>query len=430
MKKLDIQYYTLMLGIILFMSILPVLHIGNYSFPTLYLVLPIGALVLSFTLISKIQLPKVTYFIMLFFSLIIIEILISNIYASITMLDKFILPTDSLQYITRLLVFISFMLVFYKGKLEPDIFIKYFLVILNLGMLIGILQWLPWVGREFFIKLYPFRDGVEQLSHLNRPLHLIRVHGLAQHATGNGGLATFFFIFGYSVFKYYKKYSVLSISLMILSVLNIFASQARAGILALVFSLFLFYILDININKMNRKTVFNAILIVAGIFLIVWILYIFGNPFINHMVYRWKDLFNTSGGPRVEQAKYFFSLFKTPFHYLFGLSKPVVNQSDISYGVEIEPINIFILYGAIGFILQYTLIIGLAVYFIKRIKQAINNKAVFTLLIASFTGLISYQVFSVAYFFFREIRVGLFPWILMGVSIGVYERFKQKGVVS
>jgi len=42
-------------------------------------------------------------------------------------------------------------------------------------------------------------------------------------------------------------------------------------------------------------------------------------------------------------------------------------------------------------------------------------------------SLLSYQVFSVGYFFFREIRIGLFPWILMGVTVGVYEKFiKEK----
>jgi hypothetical protein len=39
-------------------------------------------------------------------------------------------------------------------------------------------------------------------------------------------------------------------------------------------------------------------------------------------------------------------------------------------------------------------------------------------------------VFSVAYYFFREIRVGLFPWILMGASIGVYEKHKKDRTIN
>jgi hypothetical protein len=69
----------------------------------------------------------------------------------------------------------------------------------------------------------------------------------------------------------------------------------------------------------------------------------------------------------------------------------------------------------------------LLVYFVKKMRKSINNNASLTLLIASFVGLLTYQIFSVAYFFFREIRVGLFPWILMGVAIGVYEKYKLNG---
>ena len=125
---------------------------------------------------------------------------------------------------------------------------------------------------------------------------------------------------------------------------------------------------------------------------------------------------------RINQAIYFISKLETIGDYLFGFSKQVINKSAYSFGVEIEPVNIFITYGALGFILQYTLVIMLLVYFIRNIKKSIHDKTSLTLMVASFVGLFSYQVFSIAYYFFREIRVGLFPWILMGVTIGVYER--------
>jgi hypothetical protein len=51
------------------------------------------------------------------------------------------------------------------------------------------------------------------------------------------------------------------------------------------------------------------------------------------MVYRWRVLFDTSGGGRVDQARYFFSLLTNSYHYIFGISKAVQNQSAIPYGV-------------------------------------------------------------------------------------------------
>jgi hypothetical protein len=252
--------------IILFSSILPIVNIGSFAMPVLYLLIPIEALILLFIIFGWIKIPRILKSIILIYLHIIIEIFISTMYGTVTAFNRFIFPTDSIQYIARSLFLIYFIVIFYKGKVEADTFIKYFLIFLNIGMLKGILQWIPWSGREFFIRLYPFRDGLEQLSQLNRPLHTLRVHGLAQHATANGGLAAFFFIFGYSVFRYYKKYRFLSILLMVLSIVNVFASQARAGMLALVFSFFLFYIISIYFNRKSFKTTLYMMITIGGIF--------------------------------------------------------------------------------------------------------------------------------------------------------------------
>ncbi|WP_226678988.1 hypothetical protein [Mesobacillus jeotgali] len=432
MLKTSAKLNNRILFLILFLSILPIIHIGSFSMPVLYLLIPIVTAILFLITYRHIKqfgwasIPKVVKLITFLFLLIIVEIFISSILSAVTTLDKFIFPTDTIQYVARFIFFIGFIYFFYKGKIEADTFIKYFLIFLSAAMLIGILQWIPWPGRELFIKLYPYRTGLEQLERLGLPLHQLRVHGIAQIATANGGLATLFFIFGFSVFKYYKKYNILSVSLMVLSLVNVFASQARAGLLALLFSLILFYIISIIMNgNIYKKTLYLVYSVVMGIVIFVF-LYLIKNPFVEHMVYRWEVLVETGGGPRVDQMKYFFSMLEHPFHYLFGLSKQVINQSEFSYGVEVEPINIFITYGAFGFMIQYTLVAVLLIYFFKAIGKSIENKAALTLIVASFVGLFSYQIFSIAYFFFREIRIGLFPWILMGVAIGVYERYKIK----
>src|SRR5690606_3305419 len=147
-------------------------------------------------------------------------------------------------YIARFLTLITFIAVFYKGMIKVEKFILYFLIISNIGMLIGLLQWVPWPGREFLVSLYPFSNTSYQLGQLNNSMSGIRVHGIAQDATANGGLAAFFFCFAYSVFQYYKKHRFLAITLIILSIINIFASQARAGMLAFVFSILLLYFIN------------------------------------------------------------------------------------------------------------------------------------------------------------------------------------------
>ncbi|WP_147384572.1 hypothetical protein [Paenibacillus sp. 1011MAR3C5] len=127
--------------------------------------------------------------------------------------------------------------------MKPIEFIKLFMIILIAGMLIGIMQWLPWPGRVMFINLYPFRDGELQLSHLTRELHSIRVHGWAQFATANGGLAMLAFVFGFSVYNFSGKFRVAALALMFLAVLNLIVSQARAGMLVFVFAIILLCII-------------------------------------------------------------------------------------------------------------------------------------------------------------------------------------------
>lgn len=424
MKDITFNKNNSFLFFILFLSILPILHIGGFEIPVLYLLIPFGALILIYIFLGWYKIPQVTKVIILFFLLILLEIFLSTLYGTVTVLNEFIIPTDALQYIARFLAIISFIVIFYHGKVDADIFIKYFLIFLNIAMLIGVLQWIPWPGREFFVRLYPFYNTEYQLNQLSNSMSGIRVHGIAQHATANGGLATFFFVFGFSIFKFYKKYRFFSISLMLLSILNLFASQARAGMLALVFSILLFYLVNIYINRKSFKPTLRLVIIIFLSYFLILYLYNNGNSIIEKMVYRWEYLlFEEKGGARVDQVFYFLSLFKTPFDYLFGLSKQVINQSAISFGIEIEPVNIFVTYGLLGFILQYGLILILLIYFLKRMRKSICNKAALALLVAAFVGLASYQVFSVGYYFFREIRVGLFPWILMGVAIGVYERY-------
>lgn len=427
MKDIKIDINKLLMFLLLSLSILPVINIAGFDLPVLYLLMPLGILIAYLILLGWYKVPKITTIFTIFFLLIMIEIFLSTFYGTLSKTGTFDFPTDVIQYGARFIIMITFIHLFYNKSFAPEVFIKYFLIILNIGMLIGILQWIPWVGREILVTLYPFNNFDYQLSQLSNTMSGIRVHGIAQHATANGGLGMFFFIFAFSIYKYYKKFKFETISLMVLSILNIIASQARAGMLAIVFAIFLLYAVDVYINKKSFKPTIYLLSILLLTYAIGTYLYMNGNPFIDKLVYRWEHLiYNEQGGAgvRVDQIYYFLDLLKTPMDYLFGLSKQVVNGSAFSHGIEIEPPNIFVTYGLLGFILHYSLILILLIYFFRALKVAKNNNVILALLVASFVGLASYQVFSVGFYFFREVRVGLFPWLVMGVTIGVYEKYK------
>lgn len=426
--KVNTRKNNALVFFILISMILPLINLMGFDIPVSYFFTPIGFFILFFVMIGKVKIPKIVKTLIGFSFIIIIQILLSGSIMSIKNIGYFEFPTDIMQYIVRFTFFFGFAVVAYKGKLDSDKFIKYFLITLFVGMAIGLLQWMPWPGREFFVRMYPFQDGTSQISSLGRNLSRLRVHGFAQMATANGGIASFSFTFAYSVWKYYDKYKIFSLMLIFLSLLNIVISQSRVGLVTVIFSIFLLYLINAKYDHKKLKNTLIFLLIILSFGLIIIYLYKVGNEFVLQSYYRWTTLFETGGGARAtSQPQYFFSMMEN-IDYIFGLSKPAVNQSLLTYGVEIEPINIFITYGIIGFILQYSLVLILLIYFFKKIKNSVKNKDMLTLLVSSLVGLAGYQVFSIAYFFFREIRIGLFPWVLMGITIGLYERYKYLNV--
>lgn len=407
---------------------MPIMSIGSYTMPVLYLFIPLEIIIIFFGLSNYIKMTGFMKKMTMFFLIIFGEIVFSALIGTISKLGEFVFPSDILQYIARFSIFLFIAIFFYNRKIEANTFIKYFLIFLNIGMFVGVLQWIPWPGRELFVKLYPFRDGLVQLSQLSRTsLSGIWLHGMAQMATANSGLAMFFCIFGITVYKYYNQYKVLSVILIFTSIINIAGGQGRAAMLGLFFSAFLFYFLDIYIYRNGTKSTFIFILISSIIIFIIYILYINENSIILSIIGRWERLFEESGGDRVDQFEYFKTLIVSFSDKLFGISKPVVNQSAIPYGIEIEPLNVLVLYGYIGFALQYIMIIVFLRYLFKNLRKYRHDKEMITLLVASFIGLASYQVFSIGYRFFRDTNIGLFPWILLGVTIGIVEKKRIKG---
>ncbi|UJF34583.1 hypothetical protein [Paenibacillus hexagrammi] len=416
----------ILLFILLFLGICPIINVGGFDAPILYLFIPLSLFVFLFILFKWIKVPFVIWIIMLFFILIMIEIVLSTYIGTITAFNEIMIPTDVIQYLARFLCILSYFVLIAKSKIDTSTFIRFFLIILILAMSVGILQWIPWGGQTLFINLYKFRDGSEQLAQLDRYISLRRVHGVAQMATANGGIAAFCFIFAYSVFGFFKKYKLLSLILMLFSLVNIVASQSRAGMLMLAFSIFTFYFVKIIIYRKGFKSTAMLLIGVSLIYLFGDSLYNSGNPFMVQLIYRWRVLFDDSGGVRMDQINFGLSLLSNAYQYIFGISRAFQNYSGLVFYLEIEPIDILVLYGALGFVLQYSLVIYLLVYFFKNFRWAITRPEILSLLIASFVGLLSYQVFSVGYFFFREIRIGLIPWILMGTAIGFFEKSKQE----
>src|SRR5690625_4997369 len=120
MIRTTFKVNNLLLAIILILGILPSIYVGSFGMPVLYLLLPIGVLLLLFVLLGRVSIPRFTKVIVLLSFLILVEIMISTVYGTITTLNRFDFPTDSVQYIARYLTLLSFLIWFYKGNIEID----------------------------------------------------------------------------------------------------------------------------------------------------------------------------------------------------------------------------------------------------------------------------------------------------------------------
>lgn len=425
--QLSIPKQNILISFILFLTLLPVQNLLGFDIPVVYTLMIFLVFLLLLIPMRKVNITKFPKFIMLLFLLIILEIILSTYVSTIRHFNEFYFPNDIIHYFARLLMFIYFVIKLYNIKIKATFFIKVFLITLTLGMSIGLLQWLPWPGNVYFLKMYPFKDGSLQLSLIGKELSFVRIHGWAQHATANGGLAMLSFVFAISNYLYGKAFKKLSILLMVFSIVNIIISQARAGLLALLFSILFMYLIHLVISRKKIISSLKYIVILFLSALFIRLLYVNNNPYIERIIFRWNALFESSGGARVNQMEYALSLINTPMDFLLGISRAVQSNSFNYYHIESEPVNTFVLTGFIGFLLHYGLVLILFLYFFRNIRRfkSSNNKNLVVLLTSSIVILASYQVFSVAFFFFREARVGLIPWILMGATVGYVELQKK-----
>ncbi len=424
LRKKPNLIYEWAIFIFLLLGIMPALRIAGYVTPLQYLLLPLLILLVLAIFLKVLEFPEQVKILLGLCLVITIDVLFTSIVAPIIHFGSPGFPSEVIQYVARFITFFAFMIIYYNFDFNTERFIYAFLAVLLVAMAIGFIQWFDWSGNRFLWEQYTYSD--RYLSHFDRSMITRRVPGVAQMPTANGGLAAFTFTLAMSAFMFMKRYRVFTALVMALAVINTLASQARMGYLTIFFALFVFLIIWIYLSENLRKPIFISFSLVSIIAIITRILYFEENPFVMIALVRWESLFEqiAEGGNRLGQVLLALSIQENFFDYLFGISRVVQTQTP-GLRIEIEPVNILVLYGLVGFILQYGLVLLLLLYFLRQISVVRQEPVLLSLVIASFVSLLGYQFFSISYYFFREVYVGLFPWIFMGVTFGVVEKYKR-----
>lgn len=414
-KHLILFYSFLILGI------LPRPEIGGFGLPLQYLVTPLCSVILLFILFGWIKIPPAGKVLFALWTLVVTEVVLSGLFGPAFWFEKFVVPTDSIQYVARMSIFLAFVAYFYNfDRISPEQVLRAFLVVLSAGMFIGLLQWIPWSGAGSLVRIYTYSEKNVQLG--EAILLIKRIPGIAGFATANGGIAAFAFAVGFTAFTCLRRYRFTAVCLMLLALFNTIGSQARMGYLTVAFCMLVFYLVFVVIEGSRLKPTAWLTAGIVGLATVILYLHYSGNEFLLQAFRRWNLLMDQldQGGNRLEQARYFLSRLHGFYDYGFGMSS-FVRYSSGKF-MEVEPINILVLYGITGFILQYLLVAYLMIHLYLRLLDSRCSRATHVLLVAAFVTLIDYQFFSLAYFFFREAFVGLFPWVLMGSAVGIAGR--------
>lgn len=387
--------------------VFPIFKLGQTSsFKLDFFLLPIIFLIVFIFHVDifKVKLYQ-RYFLLM--TLIAISSIISNYIGGSYYLEsnEYRLPTKSLFVSYRLLVFIFFSYFVFRGYLIFTHILHFISLIFLFSLLFGVLQFFDLLtARNIALNYFLEKGGVQEYNFLR----FNRIIGVAPSIITWGGLSVMIFHF----FLHLENRLLFQISGLVLAVFNVLASGSRAAISSLIISFILILLIKQFVIEKKLKSFVKLFSLGVVLLLGSYLLLITYLPeqfeFLLKRFDNAEAALTTSG--RGEQLQYFSALFNVDFFgKLFGVGDSVVVQ----YGhLEIDYAYVLYSTGIIGFVLHY-LIIGLLLREAYKFRH--NNSNVFLFVWGS---TISYLIFSIGFFFFYELYMGLAFWWLNGISIG------------
>lgn len=356
---------------------------------------------------------------------IIITGIVFSIFGGLFYLNKFHPPTEMWQYVKRMAFFYFVCYLSYRSIISSRSFHSCLQNVLILAFLIGILQVLPGHIGDYLAGLYARTEG--QLSLTEKSFAVSRNYGVAGSATAWGG----FSMFGAAVSlggllansERRIKRSSSRIRLWIilgLAIVNVMFSGSRVAMAAIL----AVYVIFIVISFFRTRSKFRLFItyISGSVLVCIGFVYMFWDKVL-FIIYRFGVLIDQSGGARIDQVREAVSLLLDAQSWIFGVGNATQRTLATSFGTEVEPVFLLVNYGILGVALRYGLLLVIFIYACRQLKRAAQNDLGLT--IATVLALSGYAVFSLGYFFYHELHVGMMPWLLFGWVVGSYYRYRR-----
>jgi hypothetical protein len=332
-------------------------------------------------------------------------------------------PTEMWQYFKRIAFFYAAFVI--AATRDDDVAPAYttLVAVLLAATLIGVLQIGSGPLSQALSSWYARTDA--QLEHLvDRALATRRIYGVAGNSGAWGGFCVFvaatalpFVLVRDQAHRGRRGWRVLVTLLLILALVNVLFSASRGPLAAFVVVLLVKGFLEVTIRGGGLPVLIKWL---AWATTIAGVAFYFALDRVALLGYRLLTLVEQGGGERVDQVSAVLFLLDSPATFLNGVGNAVQRAYGVSHGVEVEPVYLLVNYGLIGTAARY----GLWVILAYCALAAIRSRDLWTAStgMATVLALSGYCVFSLGYFFFQELYVGVLPWLLFGLAAGVHQR--------
>ena len=355
--------------------------------------------------------------------------IVFSIFGGLFHINQFRVPTEMWQYVKRMLFFYSTCYVSYRCLVSPANFYRCLIYVLLIAFIVGIFQILPWSIGDQLSSLYARSEA--QLLNTEKSFTYLRNYGIAGGATAWGGFAMFGVAVSLGMLlatrkeqgeKRFHRFQLWSV--LVLALINALVSGSRVALAAILAVYLVSVLIGIFLSRHKLRFFLQyvgvSILLGIGFGYALWEKLFF-------IVFRYEDLIDKLGGERVNQTEVALSLLKNGQDWLLGVGNVTQRTLATSFGTEVEPVYLLVNYGIMGVALRYCLLLVIFIFALRQLNRSVKVERGFA--IASVLALIGYSVFSLGYFFYQELYVGMLPWLLFGWIVGAYCRYNSRVLV-
>ncbi|MCF2908845.1 hypothetical protein L1285_11000 [Pseudoalteromonas sp. DL2-H2.2] len=333
-------------------------------------------------------------------------------------------PTELWQYLKRAICFLIAAITMYHLPLKKKILVVNVLLGASfLCLFIGILQLF---NIELVTSIYGRSDA--QISNAMHNSANQRVYSITGHSISWGGMSLFIFYAAVALLTLRltlqqnlqiknKQTLFLMLIFFILCLVNVISSGSRGAMIAFVVS-FTLYLLLLSF-RIGAKSIFVLPLICCFLLVVGYVGSTQFDEKFAFILYRFEALGESAGGGRDLQVLNGLALLSSWYEWPMGVSNAVQRSFNSSWGIESEPFNILVNYGFIGFSLIYSsiliILLKLRKFFLKGENATFEKQVTYD---SIFCGVFGYLLFSLGFFYFAELIVGVYSWLVYGVLVG------------